>query len=29
MVRGASWFFWKFIHNALIHPCLSLPWEPR
>lgn len=21
--------FWKFVHNALIHPLLSLPWEPK
>jgi hypothetical protein len=27
--QNASWYFWKFVHNALIHPCLSLPWEPR
>lgn len=25
-----AWFFWwKFVHNALLHPLLSLPWEPR
>lgn len=24
-----SWYFWKFVHNALIHPFLALPWEPR
>jgi hypothetical protein len=22
------WYGWKFIHNALIHPTLALPWEP-
>lgn len=27
--RTRAWFFWKFVHNALIHPFLSLPWEPR
>lgn len=27
--RSASWLFWKFVHNALIHPFLALPWEPR
>jgi len=27
--RGQSWYFWKFVHNALIHPWLALPWEPR
>ncbi|HUD85012.1 MAG TPA: hypothetical protein VMR17_01110 [Xanthobacteraceae bacterium] len=26
--RGSSWYFWKFVHNALIHPLLALPWEP-
>lgn len=25
----ASWYFWKFVHNALVHPLLALPWEPR
>jgi len=24
-----SWYFWKFVHNALIHPLLAFPWEPR
>lgn len=28
-VRTAAWYFWKFVHNALIHPWLALPWEPR
>lgn len=29
-MRGtASWYWWKFVHNALIHPFLALPWEPR
>lgn len=34
-LRGAvrpsrtSFLFFKFVHNALIHPLLSLPWEPK
>lgn len=24
-----SWYFWKFVHNLVIHPLLALPWEPR
>ncbi len=24
-----SFYFWKFVHNAIIHPLLSLPYEPR
>lgn len=24
-----AFLWWKFVHNALIHPLLSLPWEPR
>lgn len=27
--RNLSWFFWKLVHNALVHPLLCLPWEPR
>lgn len=27
--RGVGWYFWKFVHNALIHPLLAMPWEPR
>lgn len=27
--HDARFFWWKFVHNALIHPCLSLPWEPK
>jgi len=30
MGTTASFFFWKFVHNALIHPLMSGPWkEPR
>ncbi len=29
MKRSASWYWWKFVHNALIHPFLALPWEPQ
>ena len=29
MKKGLSWYFWKFVHNALIHPLLSMPWEPK
>lgn len=28
-IRDARFYFWKFVHNALIHPLLSLPWEPK
>jgi hypothetical protein len=28
MSGDLAWYFWKFVHNALIHPLLSLPWEP-
>jgi hypothetical protein len=28
-VRSARWYFWEFVHNAMVHPLLSLPWEPR
>jgi hypothetical protein len=24
-----NYHFWKFIHNAILHPLLSLPWEPH
>jgi hypothetical protein len=27
--RPLSWYFWKFVHNMLIHPLLALPWEPK
>lgn len=27
--RNVAWYFWKFIHNLLIHPLLALPWEPK
>lgn len=29
--RGTvQFYFWKFIHNAIIHPLLSFPWSgPR
>jgi len=23
----ARFFFWKFVHNAVIHPLLAFPWE--
>jgi hypothetical protein len=29
MKRDWRFYFWKFIHNAIIHPLLSLPWEPK
>lgn len=22
-----DFYFWKFVHNALIHPLLAFPWE--
>jgi len=24
-----AWYFWKFVHNALVHPLLAFPYEPR
>lgn len=27
--RDARFYFWKFVHNALVHPLLSLPWESK
>lgn len=29
IVRGPSWYAWKFVHNLLIHPFLAFPYEPR
>jgi hypothetical protein len=29
MNRNGSWYFWKFVHNLLIHPLLAFPWEPK
>jgi hypothetical protein len=28
--RQRGFYFWKFVHNALIHPLMSGPWkEPK
>lgn len=27
--RTVGWYFWKFVHNMLIHPFLGLPFEPK
>jgi len=27
--RTISWYWWKFVHNLLIHPFLAWPYEPR
>jgi hypothetical protein len=27
--RGFQFCFWMFVHNALIHPLISLPWQPE
>ena len=27
--RDWRWYWWKFVHNALLHPLLAFPWEPR
>jgi hypothetical protein len=27
MERDWKFYFWKFVHNALIHPMMSLPME--
>lgn len=27
--RGWRFCFWMFVHNALIHPLISLPWQPK
>ncbi len=29
MRHGWRWYFWKFVHNTLIHPFLGLPYEPK
>lgn len=29
MERNTSWYWWKFVHNGLIHPWLAFPWEPK
>ena len=21
--------FWRFVHNAVIHPLMAFPWEPK
>lgn len=21
--------FWRFVHNALVHPMLAFPWAPK
>lgn len=28
-LRDWKWHLWKFVHNAIIHPMLSLPYEPK
>lgn len=27
--RDAAWYWWKFVHNLLIHPFLAWPYEPK
>lgn len=27
--RDWKWYFWKFVHNSLIHPFMGFPYEPR
>lgn len=27
--KPASFYLWKFVHNALIHPLLAFPYEPK
>jgi hypothetical protein len=29
MERDLSFYFWKFVHNGIIHPLLAFPYEPR
>lgn len=29
LIEAPSWYFWKFIHNGVVHPFLALPWEPK
>lgn len=29
VTRNAAWYFWKLVHNLLIHPWLAFPWEPK
>lgn len=28
VVKTVDFYFWKFIHNAVIHPLLAFPYEP-
>lgn len=25
--RSFNFYFWKFVHNAIIHPIMSFPWN--
>lgn len=25
--RDVSFYFWKFVHNAIIHPLMAFPWD--
>lgn len=25
--RNLNFYFWKFVHNAIIHPLLAFPWD--
>ncbi|MDE1971266.1 MAG: hypothetical protein KGI50_06870 [Patescibacteria group bacterium] len=27
--KGLDFYFWKFVHNAIIHPLLAFPYEPK
>lgn len=27
--RGLRFCFWMFVHNAIIHPLIALPWQPN
>lgn len=27
--RPVSFYFWRFVHNAVIHPLIAFPYAPR
>lgn len=29
VARDFSWYFWKFVHNMIIHPLLAFPYESK
>jgi hypothetical protein len=27
MSKSVRFLFWKFVHNAVVHPLMGMPWE--